>query len=161
MSPTSVALISVGGTLGGALLALIGTLVTQYVTGRREDERREHEREVKRMELRDSRVERRRDERLGAYRKFYAAVHSQAIFFGPNAPEVTQEFRMQALQDLSVANTELELLAPAEVRKAADAMYHAAHEDTEVLKGKEDIFREAVRRDIGQGTHDLLPPARS
>src|SRR5215213_4131520 len=114
----------VGGTLGGALLGLIGTLITQYVTGRREDKRHQHEMEIKRMELEDSRLERRRDERLETYRKFYAAMHSMTLFLGERpATEASPEFQAQLIHDFWTARTGLELIASPAVRIAAEDLH--------------------------------------
>jgi hypothetical protein len=148
VNTATVALISVGGTLGGALLALIGTLITQYVTERREVKRRQHEM-----------VEQRREERLAAYRKFYAALHS-ADFFLVERPvvDVSPEFRAQVLRDLWTARSELELIASPAVRNAAVDMHNtfASRSDSygPQRHEKEDAFREAVRKDIGQPPYD-------
>ena len=90
-STSTVAIITVVGTLGGAAVTLFGTwltqYLTQYLTGRREDARREHEREIKKLELEVNRQERRREERLAAYRKFYNSIHTMLYYIGPDKVE--------------------------------------------------------------------------
>jgi hypothetical protein len=51
----------------GPIIALSGILGAQYLTNQREEKRREHERELKRLELEEKRREQLRSERLSAY----------------------------------------------------------------------------------------------
>jgi hypothetical protein len=101
-SPTSLAL----------LLGLSGPVVAAlaiFATDRRERARQDHERKLKQMELEDQRQSRLRDERRQAYFEFLARWHSYEDA-RTRTPRTQEEFNA------------LSLIAPNEVRAAADAI---------------------------------------
>jgi hypothetical protein len=154
--PATVALLALGGALGGAVLTLIGTVITQYVAGRREDQRREHEREIKRMELEDNRQERRRQERLEAYKKFHAACGAWNLYLSKATEglfEVTPEVRRRAVEELATANVMVILTGTDAVADAAKKFFDAVSNvepGEEVAEEEELHFLEAARADVGQ-----------
>jgi hypothetical protein len=101
---------SIGGTLGAQI-------VSGVLTNKREDERRKHEQALKQMELGDARLERRREERIQAYRNL--AMLTVTI-------NLAEPYRMG---DLAEAYSEIQLVADSsEVKEAAREVYEAASE---------------------------------
>ena len=64
MEPATLAAIA---AFVGPIVALVGVLGSQLLTNQREDKRRNHERELKKLELEEKRNEQLRVERLDAY----------------------------------------------------------------------------------------------
>jgi len=152
-----VAIITVVGTLGGAAVTLFGTWLTQYLTGRREDARREHEREIKKLELEVNRQERRREERLAAYRKFYNSIHTMLYYIGPDKVEdLDPQKRLALFQELSSANSEVELIATPAVKASAIALFQAVESRPEIRQEREQAFVAAVREELGEPAVDVL-----
>ncbi len=103
-----VALIGIGGTLGAQI-------VSGVLTNFREGKRRKHEQELKQTELEDARQERRREERIQAYRNL--AKLTVTI-------NLAEPYR---LGDLAEAYSEIQLVADSiEVKDAAHELYDAA-----------------------------------
>jgi hypothetical protein len=112
-SPTSLAL----------LLGLSGPVVAAlaiFATDRRERARQDHERKLKQMELEDQRQSRLRDERRQAYFEFLARWHSYEDA-RTRTPRNQEEFEKANLAFQRSFNA-LSLIAPNEVRAAADAI---------------------------------------
>lgn len=103
-----VALIGIGGTLGAQIIFAI-------FTNRRENGRRTHERSLKQMELEDNRQERRRDERIQAYRNLAKIT----VTIDPAEPP--------KLGDLAEAYSEIELVWGSDrVQEATRQLYGTA-----------------------------------
>jgi hypothetical protein len=101
---------SIGGTLGAQI-------VSGVLTNKRENERRKHEQSLKQMELEDARLERRREERIQAYRNL--AMLTVTI-------NLAEPYR---IGDLAEAYSEIQLVAnSSEVKEAARKVYEAASE---------------------------------
>jgi hypothetical protein len=112
VSPVLAAGIAVGGVIG-----------TIYFTNRRERDRQAHEREKLEREIEERRWSTLRDERRRVYSEFLASWsrYEEAKKRAPQGPQRLQA-RDEALLELLRTFNALSLIAPEEVRAAAEGM---------------------------------------
>jgi hypothetical protein len=150
--PASVAVLPGLAAAGVAAVAIIATDRRERARlneeARREIARQDHERELKQMELEDQRQSRLRDERRQAYFEFLARWHSYEDARTRN-PRNQEEFEKANLAFQRSFNA-LSLIAPYEVRAAADAIrQEEVPGRRQEASGAPGRFWKAARKDLG------------